>query len=58
MRTACLLPAFFITLHAMNSLKLIGGYQCILLMPMQHSNVDLMKIVMVYFESFSLRKPI
>ena len=34
------------------------GYRCILLTPMPHGNVALMKIVTVYFESFLLRKPI
>ena len=45
-------------LRALNRLKTSLRYQCILLMPMQHGNVALMKIVMVYFESFFLRKPI
>ena len=32
-------------------------YQCILPMTIQHGNEVLMKIVMVYFENFVLRKP-
>ena len=37
-------------------LKLSLGYRCILLMPIQHGNEVLMKIVMVYFETFFPKK--
>jgi len=40
-----------------NRLKTSLEYQCILPILMQHGNEVLMKIVMVYFENFSLRKP-
>lgn len=39
-------------LRAMNRLKPSLEYQCILPMSMQHGNVDLMKIVMIYFAFF------